>query len=258
MVWHQQLHHFSHVALSQRAKNILNLQLPILSTFIDLKWRKRFFPKNSRRSQENWDGYKLIQIVLAASSFLGSGSNFIDIVCWVCICHENQWLWIGMNWVISVNNSNGWLSCLHATLSHVLYSVGCTKKPIFKPSNTNLASSPFHSWRQSIKESIIIPFGLCTSPTSVCHPGIFKLEISFETHKKTRSAWMDFGILKRKSLAGTRSDGIWWNSSWHIFLVAHLWSAKTVWCASLCREENPCVMVSCGLSIYMLAEVAES
>lgn len=113
-----------------------------------------FFPKNSRRSQENWDGYKLIQIVLAASSFLGSGSNFIDIVCWVFICHENQWLWIGMNWVISVNNSNGWLSCLHATLSHVLYSLGCTKKPIFKPSNTNLASSPFHSWRQPIKESI--------------------------------------------------------------------------------------------------------
>ena len=58
-----------------------------------------------------------------------------------------------MNWVISVNNSNGWLSCLHATLSHVLYSLGCTKKPIFKPSNTNLASSPFHSWRQPIKES---------------------------------------------------------------------------------------------------------
>lgn len=59
----------------------------------------------------------------------------------------------------------------------------------------------------------IHPFGLCTSPTSVCHPEIFKLEISFETHKKTRSAWMDFGILKRKSLgkgqvAGTRSDGI--------------------------------------------------
>lgn len=154
MAWHQQLHHdFSHVALSQRAKNILNLQLPILSTFIDLKWMAVFF-LNSRRSQENWDGYKLIQIVLAASSFLGSGSNFIDIVCWVCICHENQWLWIGMNWVISVNNSNGWLSCLHATLSHVLYSLGCTKKPIFKPSNTNLASSPFHSWRQSIKESI--------------------------------------------------------------------------------------------------------
>lgn len=116
--------------------------------------KEAVFFLNSRRSQENWDGYKLIQIVLAASSFLGSGSNFIDIVCWVCICHENQWLWIGMNWVISVNNSNGWLSCLHATLSHVLYSLGCTKKPIFKPSNTNLASSPFHSWRQAIKESI--------------------------------------------------------------------------------------------------------
>lgn len=62
MVWHQQLHHFSHVALSQRAKNILNLQLPILSTFIDLKWRKRFFPKTQgdpKKIEMDTSWYKL-------------------------------------------------------------------------------------------------------------------------------------------------------------------------------------------------------
>ena len=247
------------VALSQRAKNILNLQLPILSTFIDLKWMAFFF-LNSRRSQENRDGYKLIQIVLAASSFLGSGSNFIDIVCWVFICHENQWLWIGMNWVISVNNSNGWLSCLHATLSHVLYSVGCTQET--------------HLQTQQHKPGLFaFPF-LTTIHQRIHHNPLWTMYLSYQClsprnfqignlvwNSQKKSVSLDGLWHLEAKKPGIFRSGCWHKAWWNLmeFFLANLlggapmiiWDQKSVCCASPCREENPCVMVSCGLSIYM-------